>query len=202
MGYIDSEQLAFEWVKKNKDSQAKLFGGENSSVSDIYSPKLGWIEVKDLTHGAHCGQFTETTKDNNPYSETLMQNAVDKTDCEKWVRYHYAQKDVNYFITVVDGVINFYTTDEFIINHSFERVIRAKKSGSRHCAKSARSAILALNSKFVLEDNDLWCRDENRFGEYFVCDGKTYVISKHPRCLGRINQCGTTKNCTWLITVK
>lgn len=49
MGYQNSEKLAYDWVEKNIAGLSSFYGGQDSTLSDIYNEKIGWIEVKDLS---------------------------------------------------------------------------------------------------------------------------------------------------------
>ena len=70
MNWEKSEKKAFEWFKNNYDNDAVYQGHNNSTISDIYSPLYNcYIEVKDITNSARCGQFTKSTISNNPYAD-------------------------------------------------------------------------------------------------------------------------------------
>lgn len=88
---MNSEDIAYKYFVEKYDNNAKLYGGMDSTVSDIYSFKYGWIEVKDLTHGARAGQFTDSTINENPYSKKLLKDNKEE-NCKNFVRYHYTQK--------------------------------------------------------------------------------------------------------------
>lgn len=60
--WIDTEIEAYNWFKEKYDNKAQLCGGSNSTLSDIYSPKLDtYVEIKQLMPSARCGQFTANT---------------------------------------------------------------------------------------------------------------------------------------------
>ena len=57
--------IRFCFFKQEYDDAAVLYGGYNANQSDVYSPRFNsFIEIKDLTNGARCGQFTDSTIDN------------------------------------------------------------------------------------------------------------------------------------------
>ena len=100
------EQAVLNFIQKNYDNQAKLYGGMDSTEPDIKSEKLGIIEVKSIP--AQCGQFTESTKNQYKYSDEIIlafgKNIVnnmtlnDNELCKKWVQNYYVNyKKVNYF---------------------------------------------------------------------------------------------------------
>ena len=106
MNYLENETAAFEWFKKNYDAEAELMGGFDSTKSDIYSHKYQcYVEVKMIssTSSARCGQFTEGTVNKNPYSIYLINEKNLDDNLINFVRYHYGQKDVGYFIVGEDG---------------------------------------------------------------------------------------------------
>lgn len=141
----DGENALFDYIKENYDNNAELQGGMNSHDCDIFSPVLGIIEVKDLP--AQSGQFTVATAKDYNFSNEIMNafgknpinNAVVKDNnlCIKWIRDYYVNtKKVNYFgVREADGTIHLQTPDEYFSTHTFECVVRYKKSGSSSAAK-------------------------------------------------------------------
>lgn len=93
MKAAEFEKEAFDWFRNHYDANAKLQGGSNCHISDIFSPLYNcFIEVKYLDgNTARCGQFTENSIGNNPYSEKLL-NYPSSENLKNFVKYHYNQK--------------------------------------------------------------------------------------------------------------
>lgn len=93
MKAAEFEKEAFDWFRNHYDVNAKLQGGSNCHISDIFSPLYNcFIEVKYLDgNTARCGQFTENSIGNNPYSEKLL-NYPSSENLKNFVKYHYNQK--------------------------------------------------------------------------------------------------------------
>ena len=108
MNWEKSEKKAFEWFKNNYDNDAVYQGHNNSTISDIYSPLYNcYIEVKDITNGARCGQFTKSTISNNPYAEAIYLGKNDEETCINFVKEHYRAKRVGAFIIINNkGIFN------------------------------------------------------------------------------------------------
>lgn len=180
MDYEIHERKAYNWFKENYDSAAEYKGGYDSTVSDIYSPKFQcFIEVKmiDIKSTARCGQFVEGSMSTNPYVD-LLQNGMETIDNLKgFVRYHYDEKNVRYFIVGIES-FSLLSMEEFL-----ERVIISlakpykKRSGTNSCSKKISLKLIELDSEFKLVDNKPYCTNQNRFGEIFVYDNKEFFIS-------------------------
>lgn len=202
MEYQNSEKLAYDWVEKNIAGLSSFYGGQDSTLSDIYNEKIGWIEVKDLSTGvARCGQFTEGTVNNNPYSIKIFTNKATEKDIVDFVKYHYNQKKVSYFITVIDKKINFYSSEDFYKNHIFTlQKPYEKRSGTRSTSKKYFKELLNYNNSFYIENQKIFCSNKEIWKTYFTLNGKEYFIS--PTCRGEVRLRGTTKNLTWHILVQ
>ena len=204
MTYEQNERAAYEWFTTNYDKEATLVGGMDSTQSDIYSPKFGcYVEVKMITKAlsARCGQFVESTMDNNPFSSRLLSDESDE-NLKGFVRYHYSQKDVGYFI-VGDGDYTLLTMEDFLslAQFTFAKPY-LKRSGTNKCSKKMADMLLSNFSELVRKDDgDVYCEDESRFGEVFAFDGREFVISSKNK--GQVRVRGKApQNVTYHIEVK
>ena len=203
MNYLENEAAAFEWFKKNYDAEAELIGGFDSTKSDIYSHKYQcYVEVKMIssTSSARCGQFTEGTVSKNPYSIYLINEKNLDDNLINFVRYHYGQKDVGYFIVGEDGNYTLMSLAAFLQNAEFTLAKPyCKKSGTSPCPKKYFDALAAMDD-FAVIDGRMFCNNTNRFGEYFYHDGAKFFISVKSN--GEVRKCSTTNNLTYHIEVK
>lgn len=198
-----SEKKAFQWFKLNIDPNAEKFGEEDSTVGDIYSPLYDtYIEVKDITAGARCGQFTESTIQDNPYAQAIFAGATDLETCKNFIKYHYTKKNVTHFIVVNNDDIVFLSGEEFFENYIFEvQKPYAKRSGTSHAPKKDISALLEHDAEFFLcEDGQVYCFNQNRYGEYIsIFNTFDYFISKKN---GELRKRSNTQNMTWHLVIK
>lgn len=203
MSWKESEVKAFMWFKSNIDPDATEIGEENSVVSDIYSPLYdAYIEVKDISNGARCGQFTESTIKNNPYAQAIYNGCADSNICRDFVKFHYNKKNVSYYIVVDGNDMKFYSAEEFFNSFNFEmQTPYAKRSGTRQAPKKDIPLLLELDSEFfVADDNKIYCSNENRKGEYFsLANPFDYFISKQS---GELRKRSSTQNMTWHLLIK
>lgn len=191
MTHQEYEKLALDWFVKNFDAEAEAKGGNDSTVSDIYSPKFhGYVEVKmiDAKNSARCGQFVEDTPSANPYA-ALLQNGQDTAEnVIGFVKFHYSQKGVKYFIVGTEDFA-LLTFDQFFAMADFSLAKPyKKKSGSSPCPQKYMSELIAINPDFAIVDKQLYCLTASRYGEKFVYDGVSFMISSSTTCPGRINK--------------
>ena len=203
MDYLQNETAAFEWFKANHDADAQLIGGFDSTQSDIYSHKYQcYVEVKMIssTASARCGQFTEGTIDKNPYAIHLINEKNLNDNLINFVRYHYGQKDVGYFIVGTEGNYTLMSLAAFLENAEFTLAKPYhKKSGTSPCPKKYFDDLAAMDDFEVVEGR-MFCRDGKRFGEYFYHNGVKFFISV--KSGGEVRKCSTTNNLTYHIEVK
>lgn len=206
MSWKESEYKAFQWFKSNIDPNAEACGEEDSTIGDIYSPLYdSYIEVKDITNGARCGQFTESTIKNNPFAQAIYDGNANSDICSKFVQYHYSNKNVSHFIVIKDNDLVFLSWEEFFEKYKFEvQNPYTKRSGTRQAPIKDIDALLNLDADFYLAENGkVYCSDEKRFGEYVSLNTPfDYVIGKHPKTLGELRKRGTTQNMTWHLLIK
>ena len=199
-----SEQKAFNWFKANIDPNATAIGGEISTFGDIYSPYYdSYIEVKDITGGARCGQFTESTIKDNPFAQAIYDGTYDSNTCRKFVQYHYSKKDVSHFIVIDGDDISFYLFGDFFNKFTFEvQNPYKKRSGTRQAPKKDIQLLLDMDSEFALgPDDKVYCINSDRWGEYVsVVDTFDYFISKTNR--GELRKRSSTQNMTWHLLIK
>ena len=180
MDYETNERNAYIWFKENYDPAAEYKGGHDSTVSDIYSPKFQcFVEVKmiDTKSTARCGQFVEKSVSANPYVDLLQKGMETIENLKGFVRYHYSEKNVRYFIV---GIENFslLSIEEFLEQTIISLAKPYKKrSGTHSCSKGISLKLIELDSEFELVDNKPYCINQNRFGEIFVYDNKEFFIS-------------------------
>lgn len=200
----ESEKQAYLWFKITIDPDAILCGGEDSTVGDIYSPLYqGYIEVKDITTGARCGQFTQSTIINNPYAQAIYDGDYNSEICREFVKYHYKNKGISYFIIINDNDLSFYSFEDFFMNYTFEvQKPYEKRSGTSKAPKKDIPVLLSMDSSFsVYEDGRIYCNDSTRWGEYFsMTEPFDYFISKNNN--GELRKRSTTKNLTWHLLIK
>ena len=200
MGWRESEIKGYEWYKKNIDPQAIYKGGEDSTCSDIFSPKYNcYIEVKDITNGARCGQFTESTIRNNPFAADIYAGS-EKMNVHCFIRHHYAKKNVRYFIIIDNENIAFYHLEEMFLRYKFSvQNPYAKRSGTRQAPKKDMNLLLK-DADFELRDGRVYCTNNKRWGEYYsLIDTFDYFIGKSS---GELRKRATTKNMTWHLLVE
>ena len=204
MSWKDSEIKCFQWFKENIDNQAELYGAEDSTQPDIYSPLYeSYIEVKDITNGARCGQFTESTIKNNPYASNIYSGLITPEICKQFVKFHYEQKNVSHFIIFNNNEISFFTLENLFDNFTFEvQTPYAKRSGTRQAPKKDISILLDMDSEFFLgKDGKVYCPNPNRWGKYVsVNDTFDYYISKQNN--GELRKRSNTQNLTWHLLIK
>lgn len=198
-----SEEKAYKWFKANFDPNAKHIGGEDSTRGDIYSPLYNaYIEVKDITNGARCGQFTKSTIQDNPYASAIYSGANDPKTCRQFIQFHYTKKNVTHFIVVDNDKLSFHSFADFFKNYSFEvQQPYEKRSGTRQAPKKDISVLLDMDSEFFLgKDGKVYCPNPKRWGKYVsVNDTFDYFISKQS---GELRKRSTTKNMTWHLLIK
>jgi len=198
--WIDSELTAYKWFKTNYDSNAILYGGTDSTKSDIYSPLLNeYIEVKQLCPSARCGQFTATTA-NYDICKEVMNNIQTEENAKEFVRLYYKNKNVNKFLIVSLDKIVLEDLDTFLNNHSFKWQSYAKKSGTSSTSKKYYP-ILSKNLPIEIKNNKIYITNNSLVGKYFWFDNQEFYISKNKNTYGEIRQCSKTKNITWLVEV-
>lgn len=202
MNWEKSEKKAFEWFKNNYDNDAVYQGHNNSTISDIYSPLYNcYIEVKDITNGARCGQFTKSTISNNPYAEAIYLGKNDEETCINFVKEHYRAKRVEAFIVINNNNISLVVFDDFFNNYTFKiQKPYCKRSGTSSAPIKDKETLLKFNTAFYQENNKVFCSDQNLFGTYCsVFNPFDYFISK---TTGELRKRSNTNNMTWHIVIK
>ena len=199
-----AENKAFIWFRENIDPDAIDYGKANSTIGDIYSPLYGsYIETKDITTGARCGQFTESTIRDNPFAQAIYNGVCTPEICKQFVQYHYTKKRVTHFIVVDNDELFFYNFDDFFLKYNFEvQNPYKKRSGTSQAPKKDISALLDMDAEFFLaDDGKVYCYNSNRWGQYIsVHDTFDYYISKDKK--GELRKRGTTQNMTWHLLIK
>ena len=152
------------------------------------------------TASARCGQFTEGTIDKNPYAIHLINEKNLNDNLINFVRYHYGQKDVGYFIVGTEGNYTLMSLAAFLENAEFTLAKPYhKKSGTSPCPKKYFDTLAAMDD-FAIIDGRMFCNNTNRFGEYFYHEGVKFFISVKSN--GEVRKCSTTNNLTYHIEVK
>jgi hypothetical protein len=205
MTYELNEKMAYEWFCKNYDAEAILAGGYDSTISDIYSPKFGcYVEVKMMnsTTSTRCGQFTESTINNNPFS-ILLYNGIDlENNLRNFVEYHYTAKQVGYFIVGIgETEYTLLSMEEFLKvgKFSFPKPYK-KRSGTNHCPKKYQEKLLQDHPEFTIKDGYVYCVDPTKWKTYLFSEGIEFFISD--KTGGEVRKCSTTNNLTYHIEVK
>lgn len=203
MSWKDSEIKCFQWFKENIDNQAELYGAEDSTQPDIYSPLYeSYIEVKDITNGARCGQFTESTIKNNPYASDIYSGLITPEICKQFVKFHYEQKNVSHFIIFNNNEISFFTLEDLFSNFIFEvQTPYAKRSGTRSAPKKDIPFLLNFDKSYILKDNKVYCTNNNYWGNYIsLFNTFDYYIIKQNN--GELRKRSNTQNLTWHLLIK
>lgn len=204
MNWQKSEEKAFKWFQAHIDPDAMLIGGEDSTQADIYSHTLeAYIEIKDITCGARCGQFTESTIKDNPFAQAIYNGDYSPEICHQFIQYHYSKKNVTHFIVVDGDEISFHSLKDFLSNYIFQvQNPYQKRSGTRKVPKRDIAPLLKLNEDFVLgEDGYVYCRNTDLWGEYVSLETSfDYFISKKNN--GELRKRSATQNMTWHLLVK
>lgn len=199
-----SEQKAYLWFRENIDPNAIDCGKEDSTVGDIYSPLYdAYIEVKDITGGARCGQFTESTIQDNPFAQAIYNGQFTPEICKKFVQYHYTKKRVTHFIVIDNNELSFHSFEDFFLKYTFEvQNPYKKRSGTRQAPKKDISILLDADAEFFLaEDGKVYCYNPSRWGKYAsIIDTFDYYISKDNN--GELRKRSTTQNMTWHLLIK
>ena len=199
-----SEELAYEWFKSTIDANAVLCGKENSYVGDIYSPLYNsYIEVKDITNKARCGQFTESVIARNPHAQAIYNGDYSPETCKEFIRYHYNNKGISHFVVINNNIISFHTLEEFLNSYIFEvQQPYAKRSGTSKAPKKDIPILLSMDKEFILkEDGYVYCTNEERYGDYFtMITPFDYFISAKNH--GELRKRATTKNLTWHLVIR
>lgn len=201
----ETEQRGFVFFKQKYDNTAIFYGGCNANQSDIYSPKFNsFIEIKDLTKGARCGQFTDSTID-NIFAQKIKDSIIcgiktNIDDIKGFIESHYQKKQVKYFLCYFNNSFHLYTIKEFCNNFTFSIQYYYKKSGTRKVPKKDFDNVLNYSKYFYRTENDkIYCLNNNMNGEKFYIKEDEFFISKKT---GEVRKCSKTKNITYLIEVK
>ena len=194
-----NEQIAYEWFLYNYDNHATLYGGSDSTISDIYSPKFGgYIEIKTIMPSAFGGQFTINTAKYDVCKE-VMNGKMTRDNAILFLTEHYKEKNVVGFI-VVNEELNFYNYEDFIKNFEFDWQKRGKKSGTSSVPKKYWTILeKIIPSDLEVIDEKLYVKDMTLIGEYFWDGNNQFFISKISK--GEVRKCSHTKNETWLVTI-
>jgi hypothetical protein len=191
-----AEKISYDFIL-SLDKEAILYGGMDSTKADIYSPIYGWVEVKDLTKGARCGQFTENTKNLNSFAVKLIKNPNEE-NCKGFVKEHYTNKEVKYICVVINENPKLLSLSDFLNTYSFSLQNYKKNSGTRSCPKKDFERVLKENSSFYEKEGKIYSSDLKLYKTYFYIEDNKFYIGKN----NEVRKCGKTKNLTWLIEVK
>lgn len=200
------EKNALMFIQKEIDRGAILIGGSNSYSSDILLPNSNFIEVKKIPAAAF-GQFTESTIDNNPFSNKILSTFLNSNSDNKiyldnlgkdWVEYHYRQKNVSHFL-LFDSSFKLVTIEDFIKDNTFYCTGRAKASGSSKCPKKYYEQLTNILDLEIKNDR-IYAKDNNLFGSYIEIDKVRFFVSKKNK--GEIRKCSEIKNFTILLNIE
>lgn len=206
------EYIGLNFVKKFIDPDAYAIGGFNAAAPDIISPRLNAIiEVKN--YKAQAGQFVKSTIDKNPFSRAIAAKSreeVTSEEAKNWVREHYRQKGVGYFLIVnEDSTCTLYTFEDFFDNWDFKIELRSvKPSGSNPLAKKYWNQIpedllkIGLIDGFneskkkvkICPDKTLW---NYKYSFKVLYDDNT-IRNAGVNANGMIYVKSTTRNETWI----
>lgn len=97
------EKKAYNYILKNIDANAILFGGMDNTTPDIVLSDGSRVEVKGLP--AQCGQFTYSTKNLYSFSDEIISayshGTLTDTLCREWCQSYYTfNKQVQFFAVI------------------------------------------------------------------------------------------------------
>lgn len=191
------EEKGFQYLKE-KYPKAIKYGNCDSTHSDVYLPELNtFVEIKDLTNGSRCGQFTINTINNRDYCIKIINNIYSNKDIKDFVYNHYADKNVSMFLIYIDNNFNLMTIEEFLSNYTFSVQSYNKKSGTRKIPKKDIEKVLKYNTSFFNNGNTIISLNSDIYNTYFNIDNDSYYINKS----GEVRKRSKTNNRTWLIEV-
>ena len=208
MSWKESEELAYMWYKNNIDNDAVKYGDNDSTTSDIWSPKInGWVEIKEAT--AQCGQFTRETANKYKYASYIMskdRKDVTSEDSDNFSRNYYKDKEVKKFIRInKDNTFELLDIDDFFNSSIITLENRTtKSSGSRPLSKYAYKYIPKEWEYEIINDrpviiNDKYlgatCEFTNTKGEKSIMWVSNKVNQKSYK---EIRILSNTKNETWI----
>lgn len=200
MKAIEFEKEAFHWFKNNYDVNAELQGGNNCYVSDIFSPLYNcFIEVKYLDgNSARCGQFTTNSISNNPYSEKLL-SCSSLENLKNFVKYHYNQKNVSYFIVKTCNGLWFGDLENFIEKFSFSLQKPYKKRNGTHTpSKKYFNKLEEYFGKIYNKEGHIFIQKNELKKTYHEIEGIPFFINENLE----IRQQSKKYSETWHIEVK
>lgn len=185
MSWEETEDKALDYIQEYFDKDAYFCGGSNSMVSDIYTPRYScYIEVKDLTHGARFGQFTNSTADK--YKDYLEQGL------DVFVNHWYENKGVGYFCLFSKGCFSVVDREAFTKYRASDFYLQsyAKRSGTR---KPSKKAIEIFIQFYPIEQSEgrIYCH-ELEPNSYHRLAGYTFFINGNNEVRLRSNTCNVT----------
>lgn len=198
MTWQESEAIAYNFYKNNYDPQAIYEGKSDSTIPDIYSPKIkGYVEVKKA-ESFQCGQFTKSTIKNNPLSELFLEGEV---SAESWVKEHYRQKNVKLFILVFENNdLQIFDFNTFFskVNISLEDR-NFKGSGSSPCPKKDINKLKQAGYDVYLgRDNFVHYNNQPFLSKIFIGGYRYQFGKKNYKSEYLVRKLSNTKNQTWI----
>lgn len=164
------------------------YGGYNSNISDIYSPKLkSYTEVKflgeDNTTKARCGQFTDTTIGHNPYSINII-NATNNKEQNKailqFVKHHYYDKQAYYFIIGSPLSLWFGSLEEFLkhFNFTLAKPYNKRNGSHRPSQKALQSFISSISNEIKINGEKVYITNKSLVNQYYEITNYLFYINK------------------------
>lgn len=153
-------------------------GESDSTLSDVFIPSLNsFIEIKDLTNGCRCGQFTTATAAGD-FCKRIMDETYSKEDIKDFIRNHYKKKKVSHFLVYLYGIFELVEIEQFLNDFNFSVQSYKKRSGTQKIPKKDRSKVLNYNPSFFLKEETIFCSELTMYNSYFNIDNDSYYINK------------------------
>jgi hypothetical protein len=192
----ETEERGYQWILE-KFPDAIRYGESDSTHSDVFIPSLNsFIEIKDLTNGCRCGQFTAATAIGD-YCKRIIEGTYSEEDIKNFVRNHYGNKKVSQFLIYFNENFQLLGTEEFLNKFTFSIQSYKKRSGTRKVPKKDIDKVLDYDSSFSLIEGAVYCSNSLLYDSYFDIEDNQYYINK----LGEVRKRGNTNNQTWLVEV-
>lgn len=205
MTWRSTESMGLTFIQDHLDKNAILMGRSDSTKSDILLSDGSYVEVKQ-PH-AQCGQFVADTAGENPYSAIFMSGTEHSSeDCRNWVRQHYKNKNVSYFLigkTYDD--FRLYSFEEFFTQ---AKVIFKLQNRSGTGKKSGSADLPQRDFQYIPEEWNAIIENKKAYSDcakarYDYIDSQGIARTMYVSPVGnRIKKLSNTNNATWIFQME